>query len=227
MIPPSLIAQIKNTFEKSSDCVYIKDENLEYRYMNSVGLENIQLHSEELISKIDTELYFSQYANRINAHDSAALNNNVFYQLGDFSTKKGLQLFHLDNKFPLKDELGKTHGILGFARFLTYEELLLTLATIGKNSSNVINVTVDFNHLLNKEINLSDRELDVLYCFLNGKSTKTVAETLQITERTVIFHLNNIKEKWQCNSRESIFSKAEEKGFVKYPALWRLLNYKK
>ncbi len=222
-----MIAQIKNTFEKSSDCVYIKDENLEYRYMNPAGLENIQLHCEEIISKIDAELYFSQYADHLNAHDAAALNNNVFYQLSEFSTRNGNLLFPLDNKFPLKDELGKTHGILGFARFLSYEELLFTLATIEKNSSNAINVTIDFNHLFNKEINLSDRELDVLYCFLNGKSTKTVAETLQITERTVIFHLNNIKEKWQCNSRESIFSKAEEKGFVKYPALSKLLNFKK
>jgi DNA-binding CsgD family transcriptional regulator len=48
---------------------------------------------------------------------------------------------------------------------------------------------------------LSNREREIAEQLLEGKSNKMIAQTLGITERTVEFHLKNIYEKYQVNSR--------------------------
>lgn len=48
---------------------------------------------------------------------------------------------------------------------------------------------------------LSNREREIAEQLLEGKSNKMIAQSLGITERTVEFHLKNIYEKYQVNSR--------------------------
>ena len=48
---------------------------------------------------------------------------------------------------------------------------------------------------------LSRREWEVLRLLLQGKSNKLIAASLDISERTVEFHLKNIYTKYQVNSR--------------------------
>jgi len=48
---------------------------------------------------------------------------------------------------------------------------------------------------------LSKREWEVLRLLLQGKSNKLIAASLDISERTVEFHLKNIYTKYQVNSR--------------------------
>jgi len=48
---------------------------------------------------------------------------------------------------------------------------------------------------------LSKREWEVLELLLEGKSNKLIAASLDISERTVEFHLKNIYTKYQVNSR--------------------------
>lgn len=57
-----------------------------------------------------------------------------------------------------------------------------------------------------------------------GRSAKTSAKLLDITERTVLFHIKNIKEKWECKSKDEVFKKAVEKGLIQFPALWSALS---
>jgi DNA-binding CsgD family transcriptional regulator len=48
---------------------------------------------------------------------------------------------------------------------------------------------------------LSNRELDVVKLLLDGKSNKQIASAMNITDRTVEFHLNNIYTKFGVSSR--------------------------
>jgi DNA-binding CsgD family transcriptional regulator len=54
---------------------------------------------------------------------------------------------------------------------------------------------------MNPQPSLSKREQDVVRLLLEGKSNKLIAQALNITERTVEFHLKNIYAKQQVNSR--------------------------
>ena len=54
---------------------------------------------------------------------------------------------------------------------------------------------------------LSKREWEVLRLLLQGKSNKLIAASLDISERTVEFHLKNIYTKYQVNSRVELILK--------------------
>lgn len=54
---------------------------------------------------------------------------------------------------------------------------------------------------------LTDRELDVLACILNGRSVKKTASILKISPKTVETYLRNLMIKAQCTSREELIDK--------------------
>jgi DNA-binding CsgD family transcriptional regulator len=54
---------------------------------------------------------------------------------------------------------------------------------------------------------LSPREVEVITQLLLGNSNKQIASALHISERTVEFHLNNIYDKFQVNSRVELILK--------------------
>ena len=59
-----------------------------------------------------------------------------------------------------------------------------------------------------KQINkLSRRELEVIHLLLQGKSNKLIALALDISDRTVEFHLKNVYEKLQVRSRMELVLK--------------------
>ncbi len=180
-----------------------------------------QLAQEEFITKQDSELHFSKYAALYNAHDIEAMRENIYYQLDNTCNQKGEELFTLTQKLPLKDEYGKIYGVLGLTQLIKIEDAhtILLRNHPGKN----IKLAIDQSCFSNFQMELSSRELEVLYLFLQGKSTKTTATVLNISERTVIFHLNNIKSKWNCNSKEEIYQLAKKKGLISFSALRLLL----
>jgi DNA-binding CsgD family transcriptional regulator len=70
------------------------------------------------------------------------------------------------------------------------------------------------------DVQLSKREKEVLKLVLQGKSNKQIALSLDISVRTVEFHLKNIYTKFQVNSRiELILRLGQATGVVKIEEL--------
>jgi len=61
---------------------------------------------------------------------------------------------------------------------------------------------------------LSSRELEVLNCLAEGKSNRSIAETLFICEATVKFHVHAILGKLNVKNRTEAVLAAAERGFV-------------
>lgn len=59
-------------------------------------------------------------------------------------------------------------------------------------------------------INFTNREIDIIACLLNDRSTKKIASFLLISNRTVENHISNIMTKLKCNSRENIIDFLEK-----------------
>lgn len=61
---------------------------------------------------------------------------------------------------------------------------------------------------------LSKRETEVLTLLASGKSYNSVAETLFISVNTIRFHIKNIYEKLQVNSKEEAIEKANKNKII-------------
>lgn len=71
-------------------------------------------------------------------------------------------------------------------------------------------------HLKNKRLSapLSRREKEVIRWLIKGKSSWEVSEILDISERTVNFHINNIMQKLEAVTRTQAVARAIELGLV-------------
>jgi DNA-binding NarL/FixJ family response regulator len=61
---------------------------------------------------------------------------------------------------------------------------------------------------------LTEREAEILKVLVDGKSYKTIAETLHVSLSTVKFHIKNIYIKLQVSSKEDAISKARSEKMV-------------
>jgi DNA-binding NarL/FixJ family response regulator len=66
----------------------------------------------------------------------------------------------------------------------------------------------------NKENDLSERELDILKCLVNGDSYKMIAANCFISMGTVRSHINNIYKKLHVNSKSEAVVKALKERIV-------------
>ena len=82
-------------------------------------------------------------------------------------------------------------------------EQLITPPEIEKASSKPVD-----------DIDLTDRELEVLTAVARGERSKEIAYQLGITERTVKAHLSNIYSKLEVDSRAAAVSEAMRRGFL-------------
>ncbi len=61
---------------------------------------------------------------------------------------------------------------------------------------------------------LSERETQVLNLLATGKSYRSIGETLFISRNTIKFHVKNIYEKLQVNSKEEALKKASDQRLI-------------
>ena len=73
-------------------------------------------------------------------------------------------------------------------------------------------VVSSFNQLRDTVPYLSDRELEVLHLLCEGKSYKSMADRLFVSQNTIRFHLKNIYKKLGVNSRYEAVVKAAHVG---------------
>ncbi|MFN7098238.1 MAG: helix-turn-helix transcriptional regulator, partial [Gammaproteobacteria bacterium] len=68
-------------------------------------------------------------------------------------------------------------------------------------------------------IDLTNRETECLFYTIRGKTSKAIAHILNISSKTVEFHIENLKTKFQCHSKSQLVYKAIEQGYLdKIPA---------
>ncbi len=68
--------------------------------------------------------------------------------------------------------------------------------------------TIDSDH------QLSNRELDVVRCLMNGYSYKMIADELHISIETVRTHIRRMYDKLQVNSKTEVILKAMKGGWI-------------
>jgi len=66
-----------------------------------------------------------------------------------------------------------------------------------------------------KNNGLTGREQEVLLCLKRGMTSRSIADTLGITERTVKFHIGNILGKMNVRNRTQAVATAMDRGLLR------------
>jgi DNA-binding NarL/FixJ family response regulator len=74
-------------------------------------------------------------------------------------------------------------------------------------------VNVEQPHMANR--GLSDREMEVLECLAEGKTTSQISSVLFISDNTVKTHVRHILEKLEASNRAEAVSKAMQIGLIR------------
>ncbi|MEM7105140.1 MAG: response regulator transcription factor [Bacteroidota bacterium] len=118
---------------------------------------------------------------------------------------------HADDEFVFQS---LSAGACGYLMKNTFPSKLLNAIKEAKNggapmTSNIARLVVNsFNGFSNPQPTLTKREKEVLNLLCEGKSYNMIAENLFVTRDTVRYHLKNIYQKLQVNSKSEAVSKA-------------------
>lgn len=95
---------------------------------------------------------------------------------------------------------------------LNFEEILKTVANGGAYMSPIIarKVFDSFHEVKNHFEQLTNREMEVTSCILDGKSYKMIAGEFNISLDTVRFFVKNIYKKLKINSKGELFKLAKK-----------------
>lgn len=76
---------------------------------------------------------------------------------------------------------------------------------------------------MKKEYKLTRRESECLFFLLRGKPAKEISRILDISEKTVWYYLDEVKQKLQCHSRSELFDACIQNGLF-YSIPFSILN---
>lgn len=77
-------------------------------------------------------------------------------------------------------------------------------------------VTLELRSFEPEGISLSQRENEILYHLLRGKTANEIANKIYRSKRTVESHLENIKYKMNCSTKSSLIEKSLDLGYLNY-----------
>jgi len=106
------------------------------------------------------------------------------------------------------------NGALGFLpKTATADEIIDFVLTISKGDRYVRGVIADIvfsgEHAINQKFTITKRETEILHLIFDGFKNREIAEKLNIAERTVEFHKQNIYLKFEVNSSVDLYKAAQ------------------
>ncbi|NRA46303.1 MAG: hypothetical protein HRU09_15225 [Oligoflexales bacterium] len=99
----------------------------------------------------------------------------------------------------------ENNGMLDLSRFV-FTENFQSIKSKDQFSFTINGFKDDFD--------LTEREKQVVFHLIRGRTSKTIADRLKITKRTVDFHLDNLKTKLNCPNKEALVEKLIAEGFM-------------
>ena len=180
-------------------------------YLNLSG----KLNFEEIIGLQDKDMPWHVFSNIYLTHENDIMNGkeyDLFEPIIDYLGNK----FNLyARKKILWDDSGNVAGTIAHAVIFNYE----SGSEIIKNASNYNDMGCGV-----KVKELSVKEKEVFFLFLNGYKRKYISELLFISNKTFDAHISSIKYKQGCQSSNELMMKGVDLGLHKKAPDTLLIN---
>lgn len=202
---------------------WIKNQNLEYTNCNRELLNSLgQTTATSLLGKKDDELTWGDYSNSYQLADNEVLDRSHAIEYLNVS-KPNINKYVVmsTRKSVLKNVSGECIGILGIINLLwpsarhAYRLLMNLDNSLLAQSGYKVDQYVFYENTITGTGNLTKKELLCLFYLLRGASNKDVSKLLNISLRTLETHLEHIKCKLNCYSKNELISKAIEKNLLR------------
>jgi DNA-binding CsgD family transcriptional regulator len=205
-----------NLIDQIPGCLAWKDRDLAYLGCNQNLARSHQLAAADMIIGMkdndlgacdESLLFYDKY-------DQLALTGKIIKVLHSVGSPAPEKSFLLEKK-PLLDRDCQIVGILYHCLEAPRSNTLPSLQHIDKHFFHQdllsTHYTVDSTENF---MGLSTRELECLFCLLRGKTAKQSGELLGLSKRTIEFYLENIKNKFGCQSKVELVIQATQAGYL-------------
>ncbi len=188
----------------SQNLIAWKDANLKYMGVGKPFLDLFGFQSEgQMIGLSDYETPAEEFGDVFSENDRLAIQSGgaVFLELT--KNKQDDIMLAISNKMPLYDLQHNFKGVFSQCTLMQKSDKIKTLIEeiqANNHSSCLLMETID-------QFSLSKRESECLYHLMRGKSAKHIANRLNISAKTVEFHVSNIKIKMDCHSKAELIDK--------------------
>jgi len=199
--------------------------NVSEKTANLCGFET----RKDAIGTTVLNLFKKESAKLIIAHDHKVLRHrSIVFQEQQIVRLDDVQFRGIEIKFPLFNEAKALIGILGFTAlpdnthetftFLMSRALLTPTSAVETQQNNYslpISAKInpqDMNALIATlsekcRQSISKREAECLFYLIRGKSARETGLALQLSQRTVEFYLDSLKDKLNCRKKSEIIEK--------------------
>jgi len=121
--------RFRTIFESARDCVFIKNLDLEYEFVNPCMEKLFELRSDEVMEQGDRDLFGEGSESLTNESDLRVIGGEIVEEEHSKLINGILRTFHVI-KVPMQDSTGMVKGLCGIARDITerkrFEEELMT-----------------------------------------------------------------------------------------------------
>ena len=220
-----LHAHIDGLISSTKASAYWKDNNSQYLGANNSFINFSGLTTQrDLPGATDQDLVWKSLAGALINNDKHVIENRqtcLFVEqckiAGTRHSSQSISIDCMSYKSPLLNRTGKVIGLFGLSYPLSKEldrfQLLNEINMLAGETAKMRASTLLSQHQQN-ERKLSNRELDCFKLLIRGMTTKQIAKSLLLSNRTVEQYLVSLKQKLNCNGRNELTAKAIELGLI-------------
>jgi len=163
----------------------------------------------------DINLCWQEYSDLYSTFEMETLAGACYSTIAPSRDYSGENIWFLGNKFQLKNKENQIIGTETHIIEITNPKLIQLNQLLQKIDLYRDKKTSHYSIGKMKErINLSKRQNECLFFILRGKTTKEIANILNVSIRTIESHLEEIKIKFRCRTKSELIIKAIEEGFM-------------
>lgn len=205
-------------FYRETGLCFVKDKQSHFLDVSRPFIEASGCHEEEeLIGHDDYHFFPSNFSDNYIRCDQYALHQGLWTGLDLFQSDKFPLNTVMTTKLPFSNLQGKLSGI--FVIFFKVNIPVFIVKDLLYTKKR--NTFKELNSFVRIESSLSKREQECLYYLLRGHTAKSIGNQLNISSKTVEYHIRKLKEKLFCYNKSQLIEKSIALGLLNcIPDLW-------
>lgn len=166
----------------------------------------------EVKGMIDEDFSHCKHPELYRAHEMEVLSGKNYGVIQPADDCHGRDFYIFNSKYSLTDKQGKITGIGVMAMEVTATNVVEIVQWFLSHTPNIpTHLTMGRNQSI---IFLTKREHECLFYLLRGQPAPTIAKIMCLSKRTIETYVDQLKDKFLCDSKPELVAKAIHLGYM-------------